>query len=166
MRLADSHHIPVQVHTGAFAGTGGVITNSKATHLVNTFLLYPRIRFDIFHLSFPYEHELGALAKSFPNVYADFCCVYLLSPVAARRALDEYLETAPLNKLLGFGGDYKHVELTYAHAKMARQTVAQVLAAKVEKGFCSEQEAREIGRMILYENAARFFSWREARPVL
>ena len=78
--------------------------------------------------------------------------------MAARRALDEYLETVPLNKLLAFGGDYKHVELTYAHAKMARWAIAQVLAAKVENGFCTEQEAREIGRMILYENAARLFS--------
>jgi len=161
IRLAESHDIPVQVHTGAFAGSGGVITNSKPTHLINTFLLYPRVRFDIFHLSFPYEQELGTLAKSFPNVYADFCWAHVLSPVAARRALDEYLETVPLNKFFGFGGDYKHVELTYAHARLARQTIAQVLAGKVQAGFCTEREAREIGRMILYENAARFFSWRE-----
>jgi predicted TIM-barrel fold metal-dependent hydrolase len=161
MRLADSHRIPVQIHTGAFAGTGGVITNSKATHLINTFLLYPRIRFDIFHLSFPYQEELSALAKSFPNVYADFCWAHVLSPVAARRAMDEYLETVPLNKILAFGGDYKHVELTYAHAKMARKTMARVLAGKVEDGFCTENEAMDIGRMVLYANAARLFSWRD-----
>src|SRR5262249_42317361 len=108
-----------------------------------------------------YEKELGALAKAFPNVYADFCWAHVLSPVAARRALDEYLETVPVNKLFAFGGDYKHVELTYAHAKMARRTIARVLAAKVQDGFCTETEAKEIARMILYENAARFFSWRE-----
>jgi predicted TIM-barrel fold metal-dependent hydrolase len=162
IRMAESHTIPVQIHTGAFAGTGGVITNSNPTHLVNTFLLYPRVRFDIFHLSFPYQQELGVLAKSFPNVYADFCWAHVLSPVTARRALDEYLETVPLNKLFAFGGDYKHVELTYAHAKIARQNVARVLAWKIQDGFCTEREAREIAQMILYENAARFFSWREA----
>jgi predicted TIM-barrel fold metal-dependent hydrolase len=162
MRLADGHRIPVQIHTGAFAGTGGVITNSKPTHLINTFLLYPRIQFDIFHLSFPYQDELGALAKSFPNVYADFCWAHVLSPVAAQRSLDEYLETVPLNKMLAFGGDYKYVELTYAHAKMARQVVARVLAAKVQNKFCTEAEAVSIGKMLLYENAARLFSWRDA----
>jgi predicted TIM-barrel fold metal-dependent hydrolase len=161
MRLADSHHLPVQIHTGTFAGTGGVFPNSNPTHLINTFLLYPRIRFDIFHLGFPYEEQLGVLAKSFPNVFADFCWAYVLSPAAARRALDEYLETVPLNKFLAFGGDYKDVELAYAHAKMARRAVAQALAAKVESGFCTEREARQIGRMILYENAARLFSWRD-----
>jgi hypothetical protein len=162
MALADSHRVPVQIHTGAFAGTGGVITNSRPTHLINTFLLYPRIQFDIFHLSFPYEDELGALAKAFPNVYADFCWAHVLSPGAARRALDEYLETVPLNKILAFGGDYKYVELTYAHAKMARQAVARVLAGKAQNKFCSEEEAVSIGKMLLYDNAARLFSWREA----
>lgn|SRR5579872_907674 len=162
MKLADAHHVPVQIHTGLFAGTGGVLTNSKPTHLINTFLLYPRIQFDIFHLSYPYQEELGALAKAFPNVHADFCWADVVSPVGARRALDEFLETVPVNKILGFGGDYKYPELSYAHAKMARRIVAQVLAGKVESGLCTEQEAFEIGKMLLYDNAARLFSWRDA----
>src|SRR5207245_2185570 len=85
MKLADAHHLPVQIHTGLFAGGGNVITNSKPTHLINTFLLYPRIKFDIFHLSYPYQEELGVLAKSFPNVHADFCWAYVVSPAASRR---------------------------------------------------------------------------------
>lgn len=97
------------------------------------------------------------LAKGFPNVYADFCWAYVVSPSAARRTLSEFLDTVPVNKILGFGGDYKHPELSYAHAKMARQTVAGVLAEKVESGFCTEPEALEIGKMLLYENAARIF---------
>jgi predicted TIM-barrel fold metal-dependent hydrolase len=156
--------VPVQIHTGLFAGSGNVLTNSRPTHLINTFLLYPRIQFDIFHLSYPYQEELGVLAKSFRNVHADFCWAYVVSPPAARRALDEFLETVPANKILGFGGDYKYPELSYAHAQMARQAVAQVLAAKVERGVCSEQEALDIGGMLLYQNAARLFSWPRRQP--
>ena len=37
----------------------------------------------------------------------------------------------------------------------------QVLAAKVDDGMCTEHEALEIAKMLLYENAARFFSWRK-----
>ena len=61
-------------------------------------------------------------------------------------------ETIPSNKILGFGGDFIYAELTYAHAKMARRAVAQVLAARVAEGFCrSETEAAlELGRRILY----------------
>lgn len=163
MRLCEANHVPVQIHTGLFAGNGGVITNSKPTHLINTFLLYPRIQFDLFHLSIPYQEELGILAKSFPNVYADFCWAWVVSPELSRRALGEFLESVPLNKILGFGGDYKYPELSYGHAKMARRSIAQVLAVKVESGFCNEQEAFEIGKMLLYENAARLFAWREGK---
>jgi hypothetical protein len=29
----------------------------------------------------------------------------------------------------------------------------------VESGFCTEQEALDIGKSLLYENAAHLFSW-------
>lgn len=157
IRLADSHRLPVQIHTGMFAGTGGLVTNSKPTHLINTFLLYPRIQFDIFHISYPYQEELGVLAKSFPNVYADFCWAYVISPLASHRTLSQFLELAPINKILGFGGDFKHPELVYAHAMMARRTIAGVLAEKIESGYWSEDEALEIGRALLFDNADRLF---------
>jgi len=157
MRLADAHQLPVQIHTGMFAGTGGVVTNSKPTHLINTFLLYPRVQFDIFHISYPYQEELGVLAKSFPNVHADFCWAHVISPIAARRTLTQFLDLVPVNKILGFGGDFKHPELVYAHAMMARRTVADVLAEKVETGYCSEEEALVTGKALLFENADRLF---------
>jgi hypothetical protein len=80
--------------------------------------------------------------------------------------LAEFLESVPVNKILGFGGDYKYPELSYAHAKMARRAIAQVMAVKVENGFCNEQEAFEIGKLLLYENAARLFAWREGKAPL
>ncbi len=52
-------------------------------------------------------------------------------------------------------------ELSYGHAKIARQTLAQVLAAKVENGWCTEQDAVDIGRQLLYDNAAQFFPWQK-----
>ncbi|HET6220413.1 MAG TPA: amidohydrolase family protein [Acidobacteriaceae bacterium] len=161
MRLAEAHHLPVQIHTGIFAGTGGVLTNSRPTLLINTFNLYPQIPFDIFHLSFPYQDELGALARAFPNVHADFCWANVISPPAARRAFDEFLESMPLNKILAFGGDYMYPELSYGHAEIARRTLAEVLAGKVESGWCTEEDALDIGRRLLYDNAAEFFSWQK-----
>jgi len=46
---------------------------------------------------------------------------------------------------------------------MARRALAQVMAVKVENGLCNEQEAFEIGRLVLYQNAARLFAWREGK---
>ncbi|MCU1272879.1 MAG: putative TIM-barrel fold metal-dependent hydrolase [Bryobacterales bacterium] len=157
MQLADAYRIPVQVHTGIHAGNRGVVTNSRPTLLTNIFLLYPRISFDLFHISYPYQNELSALAKAFPNVYADFCWAHVISPEVARRTMAEFLDTVPVNKIFGFGGDYHYPELSYAHAKMARQNIADVLAGKVEDGACTEEEALDIGRLLLHDNAARFF---------
>lgn len=157
IRLAEAHRVPVQIHTGLLAGNGGFIANTNPTLLTNLFFLYPKVSFDLFHISYPYQSELAVLAKLFPNVYADFCWAHIISPTVARRALHEFLETVPVNKILGFGGDYRYPELSYAHLKIARRNIAQVLAEKVEEGFCDETEAVEIARLLLDENPARLF---------
>lgn len=163
-RLAAEHGVPFQIHTGLLAGNSRPFENTRPTHLANLFQLYPRVKFDLFHIGYPYQQELAALAKLFPNVYADFCWAHIISPVGSRRALDEYLETMPLNKILGFGGDYRYPELSYAHARMARANVAQVLAAKVEAGLFTETQALDAGRLLLRENALRLFGARRLEP--
>jgi len=55
------------------------------------------------------------------------------------------VRTGGVNKLLAFGGDFLYPDLSYAHAKIARRACAEVLAAKVEDGFCQEEEAVELG---------------------
>jgi glucuronate isomerase len=157
MRLAESHNAPVQLHTGLLAGNAGFIANTNATLLTNLFHLYPKVKFDLFHISYPYQAELAVLAKLFPNVHIDFCWAHVISPPAARSALHEFLETVPVNKIFGFGGDYRYPELSYAHLRIARRNIAQVLAEKVEQGFCDEQEAVEIARLLLDENPGQLF---------
>lgn len=158
IQLADAHNIPVQIHTGLHAGNGNFITNSNPTLLTNLFFLFPKVKFDLFHLSYPYQGELSILAKLFPNVHVDFCWAHIISGSLSRRALHEMMETVPINKIFGFGGDYRYPELSYAHAKMARRNITQVLTEKVESGFCTEDEALEIGRMLLHDNPAQLFS--------
>jgi hypothetical protein len=162
IQLVDAHHLPVQFHTGM--NSTNFVSNTDPTHLTNLFFLYPQVRWDIFHIGYPYQEKLCVLAKCFANVFIDFSWMHIVSPEVCRRALSEYLEMIPSNKILGFGGDFLYAELTYAHAKMARRAVAQVLAAKVGEGFCSESEARELGRRILYENAAALFFEKHAEP--
>ena len=155
--LAAAHGVPVQIHTGLHAGNGNFIENSKPTHLTNLFFLFPQVQFDLFHMSYPYQGEAGAIAKVFPNVYIDLCWAHIISPSASRRALHEMLDTVPSNKILGYGGDYRYPELSYAHAKMARRNIAQVLAEKVSEGSCSGEEALELGRKLLHDNPDALF---------
>ena len=77
--------------------------------------------------------------------------------MAARTALEEMLDSVPANKIFGFGGDYRYPELSYGHLIMARQNIARVLAARVEAGRCTEDEAVETARWLLHDNPAGLF---------
>ena len=74
--------------------------------------------------------------------------------------LSNILPLFPANKILGFGGDFFHVEGAYAHAQMARALTAEVLAEKVEDGYLKEEEAFALLDRILYRNGRELFSER------
>lgn len=151
------HNLPMQIHTGIQEGNGNYLAQTNPVLLNEVFMRYPRQRFDIFHAGYPYWAELGVLAKMFPGVHADLCWTNVISPAASRRALDEWLEVIPGNKIFAFGGDYIFVEGAYAHAKFARKNVARVLAGKVDEDYFTLDEAKRVADMVLRENAQEFF---------
>ena len=165
LALARERNLPVQFHTGIHAGNGNYLTNSNPTHLINLCLDYPDVRFDLFHSGYPWVTELGAMAKTLRNVTIDLTWMHIISPATAQRALLEYLDTVPLAKIFGFGGDYRYVENSYGHLVIALDNVARTLAAKIESGDYSEQQALAAGRQILHQNPVAFFSPEKlARP--
>ena len=149
------------IHTGLQTGNGNIIENSKPTHLVNLFSEYPDVTFILYHGSFPYGGELTTIAKYFPNVCIDMCWMYVISPSYSERYLNEWIETVPASKIMGFGGDYLNVENAYGHLLMAKQVITRVLTSKVKEGYLSENEAINIARMILHDNAVRIFKLSE-----
>ena len=155
--LVDEFDLPIQIHTGLHAGNGNIITNSRPTLLANLFMEYPDVDFILFHGSYPYGGELATLAKNFPNVFIDMCWTYVISPSYSIRYLNEWLETVPANKIMAFGGDYDFVEAVYAESVIARQIISKVLIKKVKDRYLTEDEAIDIAKMILRENALRIF---------
>ena len=101
--------------------------------------------------------EFGVLGKYFPNVWLDMAWLHIISPHGARRALAEWLELVPANKIIGFGDDYSVVEKVYGHMKMARENLALVLAAKVERDEMSRSQALFIAERIMRDNAAELY---------
>jgi hypothetical protein len=156
-RAADDLKLPFQIHTGIQEGNGNVIYDSNPTLLTNLFLEYRNIRFDVFHMGYPYVMELGNLAKNFRNVFIDMCWGHIISPEAARRALVEWLDAVPANKISAFGGDYCFVDGVYGHQFLARQNVAMALAQKVTDGSFSLERAREIATWLFVDNPMRLF---------
>jgi hypothetical protein len=164
IRQCAKYDLAVKFHTGLQEGNANTILNSRATLLSNLFFKYPKVRFDIYHISYPYQEELVTLVKNFPNVAVDFCWMWIINPAAGRRALSDFLDAVPANKIHGFGGDFIFIEGSYGHAIMAKDNIAQVLAEKVNEGSFSEDRARQVARWILRDNPIHWFGLREKAP--
>jgi predicted TIM-barrel fold metal-dependent hydrolase len=154
---ASRRGIPIQIHTGLHEGNKNIISNSNPELLVNLFLEYGEAKFDIFHGGWPYSSQLSALAKNFQNVYIDMCWMHIISPSRAVSALDEWLDEVPVNKIMGFGGDFLCVEGSYGLSVMARHNVATVLAGKVDDGIYNRDEAKKYSDWILRDNPRRLY---------
>ena len=156
-QVADDMGLTYQIHTGLQEGNGNVIYDSNPALLTNLFLEYANVKFDIFHMGYPYTMELSNLAKNFPNVHIDMCWGHIISPEAARRALVEWLDAVPANKISAFGGDYCFVDGVYGHQVLARQNVAAALATKVADGSFGMERATELAKWMFVDNPLRIF---------
>jgi len=164
LRQCAKYDLTVKFHTGLQEGNANTIRNSRASLLSNLFFKYPQVRFDIYHISYPYQEELVTLVKNFPNVSVDFCWMWIVNPAAGRRALSDFLDAVPANKIHGFGGDFIFIEGSYGHAVMAKNNIARVLAEKVAEGSFSEERAHQVARWILRDNQINWFGLREKVP--
>jgi len=154
-RVADEHRIVYQIHTGIQEGNGNLIYHSDPTLLSNLFMEYRNAQFDLFHMGYPYVMETGTLAKNFRNVFINMCWGHIISPEAARRALVEWVDAVPANKISAFGGDYCFVDGVYGHQVLARQNVSAALAQKVADGSISLSRARELATWVFVNNPKR-----------
>jgi len=158
VQQAAEHRLPFQIHTGLEAGNRNHIARTNPSHLSELLNEYQQVRFDLFHGGYPYGGEFATLGKNLPNVYLDLCWLHIIAPGVAKRSLHELIETVPANKILGYGGDFFHVEGAYGHAQMARAVTAEVLAEKVEQGYLKEEEAPLLMERILHLNGKELFS--------
>ena len=155
--IAQEKGMILQIHTGMQEGNGNILAHSNPCNLNELFIEYPKLRFDLFHIGYPYQGELGALCKMFPNVYADMCWAHIISPVAARRTLNEWLELFSYRKISGFGGDYLFPDGVFGHQHIARRNIAETLSEKVCEGVFDAGTACEIGKALLYDNPKEIF---------
>lgn len=148
---ANQRRMLLQIHTGLQAGWG-LVTDTDPMGLCNLIIKYPNVRFDLFHIGYPYQAQIGTLAKMFPHVYVDMCWAHIISPVASVRALEEWINLVPVNKIIGFGGDSTAVDVVLGHLRTAQENIAEALAFHVDKGTFSRKEAMRIGKRLLYDN--------------
>jgi predicted TIM-barrel fold metal-dependent hydrolase len=154
IRFAGEQDLVVCVHTGYW----GDFRTLDPLHMIPILQRHPRVRFDMYHLGYPWVRESIMLGKGFANVWLNFCWTHIISQRFAMEALDEVIETVPMNKVIGFGGDYAvPVEKVYGHLTMAREDIARVLAARIERGLMSEDQALGLARKWLWDNPKELY---------
>ena len=117
----------------------------------------PRTKFILFHGGYPWVGETGAIVlRHGSHVWVDSVWLPTISPTMARRALHEWLEVMPSDRLM-WGADCNHAEGIYGATVTTRRVLAEVLAEKVERGELLEEHALRIGRQILRDNALKLF---------
>ena len=154
IRFAGEQDLVVAVHTGYW----GDFRTLDPLHMIPVIERHPKVRFDMYHLGYPWVRESLMLGKGYANVWLNFCWTHVISQRFAMDALDEAIDLIPMNKLIGFGGDYHlPVEKTYGHLVMAREDIARVLAARIERKQMTEDQAVSLARKWLWDNPVELY---------
>lgn len=147
--FAAQHDMVIAVHTGYW----GDFRTLDPLHMIPILQRHPNARFDIYHLGYPWVREALMLGKGFGNVWLNLCWTHIISQRFVVAALDEAIDLIPMNKILGFGGDYgMPVEKVYGHLVMAREDIAEVLTKRIASGQMTESKAIGIAHQWLWDN--------------
>ncbi|MEI6499829.1 MAG: amidohydrolase family protein [Armatimonadota bacterium] len=144
--------VPLQVHLGL-----GKIAGSRPMYFEPMIAQYPQTTFDLFHCGYPWTHEIGGLLHVYPNVYADFCWLPLISTTVAVQALHEYLDVAFGTDKLLWGDDCGTAEETYGARLAWEHVVARVMHERVEAGLVGRKAAEKLAAKLMYGNVERLY---------
>lgn len=150
------YNIPVQIHTGYLHGNRNLLDRGHPMKLLTLIRNNPDAQFILFHGGYPWTGDYIALGKSYPNVFFDIVWLPQLSRTAAIRTLHEILDCVPYNKIC-WGSDVGYMDDAAGSLELGKEVVASVLSERIDKGWMTEEIARDIARRIFRENAIDIF---------
>ena len=166
---ATKHGLPVKLHTGYYAGHNSMPLSRllhNAGSAAELCRQSPNTQFVFMHICYPYYEEILSVAKQWANAHVDMCWAWIINPLAAKDYFKKHLVTAPLNKLLPFGGDYIPVEPVLGHAIIARKGITNALTELVEEGWLRLPDAIDLLGTVMNGNARRLFRISEKSDAL
>jgi hypothetical protein len=155
---AGAHGLPYQIHVGYGSWQTGITAQANPLLLNSLIEAHRATRFVLLHGGYPFIGEMATLAKNHPNVYLEGGWLAYISPAAYRRAMGDWLDLVPANKLLAFGADCLHVEQTLGALLLTRRQLAHALAEKVSDADWPVSFAKKVGRRLLTQNPREIFS--------
>jgi predicted TIM-barrel fold metal-dependent hydrolase len=156
--FAGQNDMVIAVHVG-FLGT---LRHHRPVDVAPLIMRHRDVRFDVYHVGYPRVREALVLAKCQPNVWTNFCGIYILSQRFAQAALEEAIDLLPTSKIIAFGADYGApdgvpVENIYGHLVIARETIARVLARRIDEGQMTEAQAIDMARQWFFDNPKELY---------
>jgi uncharacterized protein len=149
--------LPYQLHVGYGSWQHNITAQANPLLLNPLIEAHRQTQFVLLHGGYPFVGELGTLAKNHPNVYIESGWLAYIAPAVYRRALGEWLDSVPMNKILAFGADCLCIEQTYGALLLTRRLLAQTLAEKIEQEGWSMQLAEEVAKRLLSQNAVDLY---------
>ena len=167
VELCIEHDLPMKLHTGYYAGHSRMpVDYIRSGNLCPLLAKYPDARFVLMHIAYPYTEELVALAKHYPNVYADLCWAWSINPYSSMEFVRRFIHAAPANKLFLFGGDTGYPGAALAYAKQARTWFTRVMQAEISDGLLTEAQAIDLARRYMRDNQYECFRVEEKKETI
>jgi uncharacterized protein len=167
VELSIQHNLPFKIHTGYYAGHSNMpVERIKPGHLCGLLQRYPQARFVLMHIAYPYNDELTAIAKHYPNVYIDLCWAWSINPYAAADFVRRLIHAVPINKLFAFGGDTGWPNASVAYATQARSWLTRALQGEIDDGDLTEAQAIAVATRLMRGNQQDLFDLEGTRAAI
>jgi predicted TIM-barrel fold metal-dependent hydrolase len=164
-REAGRIGLVIHIHTGFGIGRYFDVEGSNPLLLEQVFN-DPTLRdttFVIIHGGWPFAKQTAAMLLK-PNVYADFSAIaFLIYPRELSEVIRSWLEIQPQKVMFGTDAfDVGHMllnweEFTWLGTDSSRRALALALTGMMNDGEITNQQAVEIARKVLRENAIKLY---------
>ena len=167
VELSIQHNLPFKLHTGYYAGNDRMpVSRIQSGNLCPLLARYLDAKFVLMHIAYPYNSELVAMAKHYPNIYVDLCWAWSIDPFSSSDFVRRFIHAVPINKLFAFGGDTGWPTSSAAYAIQARRWLTYALEAEVSDGFLTEPQAIRIATRLMCENQYACFDLEGTRAAI
>lgn len=158
----DDHRKAFQIAVGAeyFICDGKSIPRFESTwtsEMARAFHRFGNVRFDLMMASDVLSHEVGVLARQFPNVYLGGYWWHNFFPSTIEKIFGLRLQVAPMAKFYAFLCDAYYAEWSYGKLQVVKKAVAASLARWVEAGFYREEELPGLLKQLLHDTPRELY---------
>ena len=149
---------PIQFHTG-LGDNDITLTSASPSHLQGFIRAYPDVPVVLLHSGYPYTRELGYLAATYANVYADIGEVFpLLSRDGQEGVGRQILELCPASKILWSTDGHWFPEMYLLAVVQVREALWTVLRDYVRKEDLTAQQAVAVVEDVFFHNSNKLYN--------